>query len=266
MTDCKPAATPADPSVQLRKPTGPQDPSLLSADEATVYRELVGSLLYLVACTRADIAAAVHTLSRYMATPTKPHMIAAKHVLRYLKGTANMALVYKGSAVSDLRQVLRGYADANYGGDLDTRRSTTGYLFLLNGASVSWESRLQQTVALSSMESEYMSLASAAQQAIHLRLKLSEMGYPQQTKTVIFEDNQPAIHVATNPVTSVKSKHIDIKYHFIREKVEAGVVAVEYVASEDNPADCLTKPLEKIKFSKFRDILLGRQLRSTPGI
>jgi hypothetical protein len=191
-----------------------------------------------------------------MSSPTKTHLIAAKHVLRYLRGTTKISIVYQGSASPANQNVLLGYADASFASDLDTRRSVTGHAFLLNGAAISWESRQQGTVSLSTTESEVVALSSATQQAVHLRLKLAEMGYKQQGKTVIYEDNQPAIHIATNPVTSARSKHIDIKHHFVREKVEEGVILVKYVATEDNIADCLTKPLEKIKFSSSATLFL----------
>jgi hypothetical protein len=227
-----------------------------SSADVTTYRELVGSLMYLAVCSRPDVASIVSQLARYMQEPALLHWKAAKHVLRYLRGTAELGLHYR--ALSQAHHVLNGYADASYGDNLDNRRSTTGYIFMLNGAAISWSSRLQQTVANSTAEAEYMSLAAATLEAIHLRGLLCEAGYAQDT-TVIFEDNQPAIHIANNPITSSRSKHIDVRYHIVRERTEAGEIQLTHISTENMIADALTKDLDKIKFTRFRSAMLGYQ-------
>ena len=146
---------------------------------------------------------------------------------------------------------LIGFADANWAGDLDTRRSTTGYVFFLNGGTISWNSKRQPTVATSSTEAEYMSLYSATQEAVWLRNLIKDLEYKTDTATTIFQDNQGCIALAKNPVYHSRTKHIDIKFHFLREKVASEVIALEYKPTEEMIADGLTKALPRDKHAKF---------------
>jgi hypothetical protein len=257
MQDCKPVFTPQVPGSNLTKDPPPPADGVVVEDDDDVdpvrYRELVGSLMYAATCTRPDIAAAVGRLARYMSNPAKHHWVAAKHVLRYLKGTTNLGLTFtRGTAPP----ILLGYTDADLASDKDTRRSTTAYVFTLGGAAVSWASKLQDTIATSTAEAEYMAACAATQEAVHLRLLLREIGMPQQC-TVIFEDNQPCIHIASNPVTSERSKHIDVRYLYVREKVHRGEVMLRYLPTGDMVADSLTKNLTRAKVEQFRLQLMG---------
>ena len=149
-----------------------------------------------------------------------------------------------------------GFSDANLGGDSATARSTTGYAFILNGAAVSWKSKLQSVVARSTAEAEYMALCETLKEAVYLQQLLEEIGLKALPVT-IYEDNQPCIHIASNPVTSNRSKHIAVRYHYVREVISNGKVQVLYKSTQEMVADCLTKNLAKDKVEKFRSILLG---------
>ena len=210
--------------------------------EAYPYSELVGSLLYFSICTRPDLAQAVGALARYMARPTVDHWQAAKGVLRYVAGTADHGIIFSRGANG-----LVGYCDADFAGDVDSRRSTTGFVFCLYGGAISWNSRLQPTVAVSTVEAEYMSAAAAVKEALWLRVLLAELGVSVHPLRV-YCDNQGAIKLLKHPIASQRSKHIDVLYHFAREKVMAGDVEFIYISTTDMVADIFTKPLSKGKF------------------
>ena len=237
-TNSKAVTTPsADaPLVKGMAPASSADAAFMAS---VPYRSAVGSLLYLAIATRPDISNAVREVSRYMHNPGRAHWEACARIFRYLNGTSNLNLSFDLSAATNFN--LIGYCDANHGGDLDTRRSTTGYLFLLGAAAVSWCSRLQSTVALSSTEAEYMALTEATNEAIFLRQLLSDIGIPQLAATTIFEDNQGAIKLANNPMHHRRSKHIDIKFHHIRHHINHGTICLEYVRTTEQLADSLTK-------------------------
>ena len=241
VSKCKDVYTPTNESEKLTK--------LENEDFATKwpYRELVGALMYVATCTRPDIMHAVGEVAKYCEKHGKQHWIAAKRVLKYLKTTADYSVVFNGKSKGE----LEGFADASWASDVDSRRSTTGYVFFLNGSVVSWKSKRQPTVATSSTEAEYMALYSATQEAVWLRLLLSDIGCANGSATTIYEDNQGCIALAKNPVFHSRTKHIDIKFHFLREKVEEGVIALEYKPTDKMIADGLTKALGRIKHAAF---------------
>ena len=173
LEECKPLSTPLSAATKLTK-----EGELLDTSTYT-YSQLIGSLMYLSVCTRPDLAQAVGALARHMAKPTTEHWTAAKGVLRYLSGTANYGITFGGQELK-----LTAYCDADYGGDIDTRRSTTGYVFILGGGAISWSSRLQPTVAVSTTEAEYMAAAYAIKEALWLRTLLYELGLGQDTITI----------------------------------------------------------------------------------
>ncbi|KAK9050872.1 hypothetical protein SSX86_030160 [Deinandra increscens subsp. villosa] len=207
------------------------------------YASAVGSLMYAMVCTRPDIAHAVGVVSRFMSNPGRGHWEAVKWLLRYLKGTSKMALCFKGKDV-----VLKGYADADLGGCKQSYKSTTGYVFTVGGTAISWMSRLQKSVALSTTEAEYMAVAEAAKELIWLKNFLDELG-KKQTDCSLFCDNQSAIHLAKNPVFHGKTKHIQLRYHFVRDLISEDVLKLNKIKGTKNPADMLTKvvTLEKLK-------------------
>ncbi|KAJ9522935.1 hypothetical protein QJQ45_023727 [Haematococcus lacustris] len=203
---------------------------------------LVGSLLYLTCCTRPDIAFAVGALARHMSAPTKQHWAAACSVLCYLKGTADQGLLFGG--VSG----LQGFSDADYAGDKDTARSTTGYIFTLNGGAISWSSRLQPTVAMSTAEAEYMAASSAAKEALWLRKLMRDLQLDASC-VHLGCDNQAAIQLLHNPMATSRAKHIDVHHHFVRERISRGEVAFHYCHTSSMLADILTKPLAAVQFN-----------------
>lgn len=211
------------------------------------YQRLIGSLMYLAVSTRPDIAYAVNFLSQFNTNYDIEHWKAAKRILRYLKGTIDYGLRYKKIGLP-----LFGFADADWGANLVDRRSYSGYAFILAGAAISWEARKQRTVALSSNEAEYMALSEATKEALHLQ------GIMSNTKmsngcTTIHNDNQGAQELVRNTGYHPRTKHIDVRHHFIRESYAKERIKLEYTPTEEMPADMLTKGLTG---TKHRDCLL----------
>ncbi|KAE8541144.1 hypothetical protein D1P53_002499 [Cryptococcus gattii VGV] len=213
---------------------------------------------FLATVTRPDLAHAASVLSRFFSKWNESHWLAAKHCLRYIRGTSDLSLVFDAHSS---KRVALGYVDADWGGDLDTRRSTTGYVFKVYGGVVAWKSKRQPTVALSTTEAEYMASADAAKQAIWLRVLLEDIGLglgDQQFQLV--NDNAGAITLSKNPVNHEKSKHIDMRHHFIQEKIEDKTVSLAHVPSVENIADLLTKSLPAEAFVKLCQLLGMKRL------
>ena len=188
-----------------------------------------------------------------MSDPSQSHWEQAKRVLRYLKGTAESVLMYGGAPSSK----VVGWSDSDYASDIGERRSRTGYVFMLNGAAVSWKSQRQQTVALSTAEAEYMALTAATQEAMFLKQLLHEIHQDSGSPVTIHEDNQSCIALSKNSMTTGRSKHMDVRYHFCREKVESGDIEVQYCATENMLADVLTKPLVSARHGKLCNAIMG---------
>ena len=219
MNNCNPVKTPMNSGDHLVKANENDE----SRDQQG-HQSLIGSLLYLATCTRPDIAFAVGVLARFCSKPDQSHWTAAKRVLRYLKGTSNYGIIFRG----DVSSVPIGYSDADWAGDIEGRESTSGYVFCIAGGPVSWRSKKQDTVALSTAEAEYVALSSAAQECIWIKRLNSEFGNMSDGPTVIMEDNQSCIAIAKNPQHHGRSKHIDIKHHFIRELVGNKTIELRY--------------------------------------
>lgn len=227
MTDCNTAETPAAPNAEMNT-------TLLGP--GNVYRNLVGSLLYLLA-SRPDIASAVVQLSRHLNAPTQGHLKAAKRVLRYLAGTPRKGVNFKRGAIPR----LICYSDSDWAGCQKTRKSTSGYVVYFAGGPVSWKSKLQVITALSSCEAEYVALTEAVKEILWLVQHFGALGIKLEVPIFVFGDNTAAIALAKNPVFHQRSKHIDIKHHFLRDHVKAGTVKLAYVDTKENVADVLTK-------------------------
>ena len=241
--EAKTMSTPADINVKLKKSDN------VSKHVDTVrYQSIVGSLLYAAMITRPDIAYAVGVLSKFCTNPDESHLTTARRILRYLKGTINYGIKYEKSGNAS----LTGYPDASWADDLNDRRSTSGNVFLLANGPVSWFSKKQATLSMSTAESEYVALSQAAQEAVWLRRLLEEIGMDlTQNPTLIHEDNQGAIAIARNPVSHARTKHIDKRYHFVREAILNKVINLEYSPTHEMIADVLTKPLSKPQFTKL---------------
>ncbi len=210
------------------------------------YSKCVGSLFYLSVCTRPVIAQAVGALARYMAAPTVAHWEATLGVVRYLMGIVDYGLTFGGS-----NETLVGYCDADYTGDLDSRRSTTEYVFLMFGGAVSWSSRLQPTVVVSTVKAEYLSTGQAVKEALWFRKLEANLGL-DLGHVQIYCDNQGAIQLLKHPIASQRSKHIDVIHHFAKERVARKEVNFVFCKTEDMKADILTKALALGKFKKCR--------------
>lgn len=216
--------------------------------DATIYKQVVGSLMYLTA-TRPDMMFVVCLISRFMANPTELHFAIAKRILRYLKGTLGFGIMYKREGESE----LIGYTDSDYAGDVDDCKSTSGYAFLMSGGAVAWSSKKQPIVTLSSTEAEYVAAATCASQAIWMRRILKEIGHEQDEEMVLFCDNTSTIKLSKNAVMHGKSKHIRVRYHFLRELTREGIVELVHCNMEDQLADIMTKPLKMASFQRIRE-------------
>lgn len=241
LADAKPALLPMAPGAELLKAG-----ELLEQRGIERYQALIGGLLYLATCTRTDLSYPVGRLARHASSPTEQHEAAGLRVLRYFKGTASWGLRYAG------RRHLTGYCDADYAGDTATRRSTTGYAFLLNGAAVSWSSKLQATVACSTTEAEYIAAATAAREAVWLKQLLVDVGKAEGAVQMLC-DSQSALHLMHNPGGTARSKHIDVAHHFVRDRVARGELRVQYVNTGEMTADALTKALPGALLTRCRE-------------
>ncbi|KAH9718762.1 hypothetical protein KPL71_022343 [Citrus sinensis] len=251
MTTAKPMQTPLPAHFRLSEQQCPTADADKSEMMKIPYASAVGCLMYAMVLTRPDIAHAVSVVSRYMSNPGKEHWNAVKWILRYLRGTSGHGLIYGGQRRDD--SLIVGYVDADYAGDLDRRRSLTGYLFTFNNCTINWKSQLQSVVALSTTEAEYTAAAEAIKEAIWLKGMLKELGVNQRS-VVIHCDSQSAICLSKNQTHHERTKHIDIKVHFIRLEVSKATVMLQKIHTDDNVADMLTKAVPGAKFKFCLDL------------
>ena len=244
MDKAKPNKTPVSSSSRLRRRNDEEE-----GVDRSLYQSAVGSSLYLSTRTRLDISFAVSNVAKYCNDPSKEHWIAVKRILRYLNGSTHLGLLY---TKQDPKEVI-GYSDADWGGDNDDHRSTSGYIFQIGGTAISWSSRKQSSVALSAAEAEYMALSSATQEAVWLRQLYTDLFKDPIRPTVVYEDNQACISMAENPKFHGRAKHINLKYHYIREQIGKSIELV-YCPTNEMVADVLTKGLSQEKFLKLRSL------------
>ncbi|THH13397.1 hypothetical protein EW146_g6813 [Bondarzewia mesenterica] len=242
MSECSIEPTPLPAGGAYQRLFKLMDDSEREACKGEPFRELLGAVNYLAVATRLDISYAVQVLSSFSNAPGTHHWKALKHLLRYLKGTADHGITYDGTRPDGLRPI--GYFDANYAIEQNCR-SSTGWVFLLAGAPVAWSLKKQQSVAISTTEAEYMAAAAAAQTAIWLRMLLRELEVPISGPGLLLGDNMSANIFTREYVNHSRAKHIDVRYHFVRERVEAGELEVEHVSSANNLADVLTKGIPR---------------------
>ena len=241
LESCKEVATPLAQNEKISKNDGEK------LEEPSAYRSLVGSLLYLTV-TRPDLMFPASLLSRFMSSPSNVHMGVAKRVLKYVKGTTNLGIWYlKTGGVK-----LDGYADSDWAGSVDDMKSTSGYVFTIGSGVICWNSRKQEVVAQSTTEAEYISLAAAANQAIWLRKLLADLGWEQSSPTELYCDNKSAISIAQNPVHHGRTKHINVKFHSIREAEKNSLVKLHYCSTDEQLADIMTKGLPKSRLEFLR--------------
>jgi hypothetical protein len=248
-TDVRSTVTPSLPNERLAKVSEPEI-------DVKAYQSAVGALMYPMLGTRPDLAFMVGALGRHSATPGAEHQRVLNRAFRYLKGTSALRLVFKRGVPNGM--ALSGYVDADWASDVNDRKSTSGFVFMLGGAAISWGSKKQASVALSSTEAEYIAASHAAKEAVWLRRLLTELGLDLTSPTTIHVDNQSAIAIARNPEFHDRTKHIEVRYHFLRQVVDGGEVELEYVPTGDQIADALTKGLPREKHETF---LKGMGLR-----
>lgn len=241
MDDCNAVSTPLMMGESISKEMEATSVGEKKEMNRVPYRAAIGSLLFLALSTRPDIAFGVNLLSRYCENPGPRHWGAVKRILRYLKGTAKLKLRYGGDSAR-----LTGYSDADWAGDLDNRRSTSGYVFTMYGGAISWCSRRQATVALSSTEAELISAVGCIQEAIWIRGLLNEL-FNKMEAVTINVDNKGAIHNLKNNNISSRTKHVDIKIRFITEKLKSEEIEIKYCPTNEMPADILTKAVPRSK-------------------
>ena len=242
MMDCNPISTPLENGRKFEKVSEGESPVNL-----TEYQAAIGSLIYAAISTRPDISVSVGLLSQFMTNPSREHWNGVKRIFRYLKGTLNFGLSFKHSENFE----LVGFSDADWAGDETTRKSMSGEIFQLGGSPISWASKKQTVVALSTTEAEYIALSLATQEAIWLRNLLSDI-HLKPTTTTMYEDNQGTIALSKNPTNHSRTKHIDIKYHFIRDMILKKQIDVIYCPTNDMVADIFTKGLPKVTFEHLR--------------
>jgi hypothetical protein len=270
MTNCKPVFTPMATGTDLSAFDPESDETipqmaLVEGGPVISYQSVVGSSMYAMLGTRPDIAHTVGVLGRFSANPKGIHWAAAKRLLRYLKGTRDWALHYDGADLS-MDMTFYGYSDANWNGDRDTSRSTSGYVFIASRGAIGWSSRRQSMVALSSTESEYIGLANAGQHLAWLRSFFDELGHPQNDPTELRCDNRAAIILSQDPQYRARTQHIQRKYHFVRDDlVRHGECVVLWYPTEDMVADIFTKALPHDKHSKFC-LSMGLRPGSSGGV
>nr|AAZ28936.1 polyprotein [Phanerochaete chrysosporium RP-78] len=248
--DIKPLAAPMDPHLVLSKEDCPSTAAEVAEMRHKPYRQALGALMYAAIATRPDIAYAVNQLARFAENPGMKHWNALRRVYAYLKGTRDLSLVLGGDARDG---PLVGYTDAD-GMSTEGRQAVSGYAFLIGGA-VSWSSKRQEIVALSTSEAEYVALTHAAKEALWLRNYLHEVWQMPLQPMQLYSDNQSAIALARDDRYHARSKHIDIRYHFIRYHIEHGNITVTYCPTEDMVADTLTKALPSMKAKHFASSL-----------
>ena len=214
----------------------------------TLYRQVIGTLLFLSNCTRPDINFAVSYLSRFVENPKQYHWVAVKRILRYINVTKSLGLLFKYGNNGE----LTAYIDAAYANNINDRKSTSGFIAYYNGCPISWYSKKQQIVATSSTEAEYVALSLGFKTILYLRNILLELNLFDETKSIpLMEDNQATILMANNGSSTKRSKHIDVRYHFCKQQIKLGIINLKYCSTNEMVADMFTKPLEKLKFNQF---------------
>jgi histone deacetylase 1/2 len=243
MLKCSPAPTPMTVSDKLSNSDG----DLLSAEDATKYRSIVGGLQYLLH-TCPDISFAVNKVCQYLHAPRSPHWSAVKRILRYIHSTLSHGLHIQSSSSS----LLSAFSDADWAGNSDDRRSTGGHAIFYGPNLIAWSARKQATVSRSSTESEYKALANATAELIWVQSLLQELGISQSRPPVLWCDNIGATYLSSNPVFHARTKHIEVDYHFVRERVSQKLLHIKFISSKDQLADIFTKPLPLPLFDTCR--------------
>jgi hypothetical protein len=247
MENCNHAVTPSEPRFQLSKCENED------SVDPTKFRSLIGSLRYLCN-TRPDLVYSVGIVSRFMENPKVSHLAAVKRILRYVRGTTGCGILFPSCDMGKECKLI-GFTDASWCSDVDDRRSTAGYMFFINNAPISWCSKKEQVVALSSCEAEYIAASMCATQATWLKTLIEEVTSVDSEAVTIKVDNVSAINLAKNPISHGRSKHIELRYHYLRDQVAKGLIRLEHCRSEIQIVDILTKSVQVEVFKRLRDMM-----------
>jgi histone deacetylase 1/2 len=223
------------------------DGARLGPEDSTRYRSLVGALQYLT-LTRLDITFAVNKVCQFLHAPTTTHLIAVKQILRYIRGTENVGLLIHRTR----SMIVSAFSDADWAGCVDDRRSTGGFVVFFGWNLISWTARKQATVSRSSTEAEYKSLANATAEIMWVQKLLAELNVPHDRVARLWCDNVGAKYLSANPIFHARTKHIEIDFHFVRERVAQKLLDIRFIASGDQVADGFTKALLVTKLIQFR--------------
>jgi hypothetical protein len=252
MSECNPALMLMEENQKLSTSMSLDTDERQAEMKAYPYHELIGKLLYLAVATRPDIAYTIGVLCRFVENPGMQHWFTAKHVLRYLKGTVNMKLMYSQQSSPDL---FTTYSNADLSRNPDNSQSTSGFAICVGGGAIQWGSCLQPHVSLSSTESEYTTASKVGCEVMWMRYLFEQLGYDTARPSLLLVDNKSAIQVLKHPEHQSTMKHIHCAYHWVRKQVEQRTIAVCHVPGNENPADIFTKPLGRVKFAKFQGML-----------
>lgn len=251
MLHCNAKSTPLPSGITLHESDSPKTDDNPHYMKDKLYCEALGSCMWAQVATHPDIAYALSVLAHFQANPGPAHWKAMVHLLAYLKGMLDYKITYhRGGNLDPI-----SYVDAHYAGDLDTRRSTLGYVFTMAGGPISWSAKCQATVALSTMEAEYMALTHTAQQALWMYSFMSEVGLKLELPAVLHGDNAASIALTLNTKGHACAKHINIRHHYIRERVAEGQIELVQIPSKENLADILTKLLPRVTHQKLTQAL-----------
>jgi len=263
MTNCGFEVLPMNPTVKLSakpvKPDGSFYPDDLTEEQRSLYRSIIGAIMFIMLTTRPDIAFAVTTLARFLSKPMSFHLEAAKHLVRYLRYTREYALEYRRNAWKDY--TVLAYSDSDWGANLDNRRSQTGGAIFLGTHIIVWLCNIQPTVSLSSAQAEFNALKEVVKFVLWIRRMLQDFNVfvLPLPPTEVYEDNQAALQIAMNPEVSKRNRHFDMAYHFIRENIEEfKTIGIDSV---NNWADLFTKTLTLEAFYRFINVLFSNFVR-----
>ncbi|TMW59504.1 hypothetical protein Poli38472_004573 [Pythium oligandrum] len=259
---CRDVTNPCEQSLKLSKADGPRDDQQKAEMSKRPYRSLIGCLQYVAQCTRPDIAFAVTHLSRFMENPGPRHWTAAIRVLRYLKSTRDYGISYGGDHEENTPVV---FCDADWGTSVDDRRSVSGLVIMMNGGPIVFKAKYQSTVALSSSEAEYLALSLCGQEVMWVRTMLHDLGINIKKPIQVWEDNQGAIALAHNAGYHARTKHIDIRHHYVRDLVADSVIKLSYVETQRQLADILTKSLGTKRFEFLRELMRVKPTEIPPS-
>lgn len=243
MENCNGIATPMETGLKLEKTNE-------NVTTSEPYKELIGCLTYVAMTSRPDLCASVNHFSQFQSCATDEHWKHLKRILRYIKSTIDLKLTFPKSHKYD--DTVTGYADADWANDINDRKSISGYVFKVYTSLVSWATKKQPTVSLSSTEAEFISLSMASCEAVWISNMVKEMNVNINYPIKLFEDNQSCIYIANNPKEHGRMKHLDVKFNFVRELITNNVIQIIYISTNDQLADVMTKGLCKVKFEKFR--------------